>query len=111
MHYYKLGYWTYDGAAAIELLHERAFNKHEFRALVYQAVAELMRAEPGRKEHFPFAWLYDQVATRLIEHHGFERLEYTAEFEIYGSGNLLDPDPEFPDVCKLAQYLREQGVL
>lgn len=110
MFFYRVGYWTHDGAAAVELSHTRWYGRAEFDALVYAAIAELLRREPEKRAHFPFAWLYDQVADWLVERHGFRRLEYAAEFEIYGSGSLWEGDEDLPDLDKLRRYLREQGL-
>lgn len=110
MHFYKLGYWTYDGSAGVELYHEEAFDKDAFDAMVFAATAEVIRQERKNKSHFPFAWIYDQVAGILVLRHGFQRVEYTTDFEIYGSGSVLDPDEDLPDLDRLYRYLKDQGL-
>jgi hypothetical protein len=110
MFFYKLGYWTYDGAAAIELMHDKWFGRAEYRALVFEGVAAVLREKPPKDAHFPFAWIYDEVASYLERQHGFRRIEYAAEFEIYGSGSMLEADPDLPDLNALTRYLQEQGL-
>lgn len=110
MHFYKVGYWTSDGEAAIGLYHEQAFAPEAFEALVHEAVAEIVTREKRPLAHFPFAWIYDDVASLLVARHGFGRIEYTAEFEIYGSGSILENDPAWPDLDKLTRYLQARGL-
>ena len=110
MHFYRLGYWSNDGAAGVELSHAERFEAAEFEAMVHHATAEVLRAERSPKEHFPFAWIYDQVAQWLVLNRGFRRLEFTAEYEIYGSGSVLAPDEDMPDLQRLYRYLKDQGL-
>jgi hypothetical protein len=110
VYFYKLGYWTYDGAAGVELAHPQKLSSEEFQRLVYACTAELIRRERKNKSHFPFAWIYDEVASLLVLRHGFTRVEYAAEFEIYGSGSVLDPDEDLPDLDQLYRYLRTEGL-
>lgn len=110
MHFYKLGYWTYDGSAAVELWHNEVVEKEDFERMVYEATAEVIRRERKNKSHFPFAWIYDEVASILVLRHGFRRVEYAADFEVYGSGSVLDPDEDLPDLDKLYRYLQKQGL-
>jgi hypothetical protein len=110
MYHYRVGYWTYDGAAGVELTHPERFAPEAFEALVHAGVAELLRRERKDKPHFPFAWIYDQVAQWLCLHHGFARVEYAAEFEIYGSGSVLEGDADMPDLNRLYRHLRDEGL-
>lgn len=110
MYFYKLGYWTYDGAAGVELAHADRISQDAFQQLVYACTAELIRRERKNKSHFPFAWIYDEVASLLVLKHGFQRVEYTAEFEIYGSGSVLDPDEDLPDLDAMYRYLKDEGL-
>ena len=110
MYFYKLGYWTYDGEAAVGLFHERRFTQEAFEALVLEAAAELVEREPGRRGHFPFAWIYDDIAKLLIERHGFQAIEYAAEYEPFGSSSILEADEAWPDLLKLTRYLQARGL-
>jgi hypothetical protein len=110
MYFYKVGYWTYDGSAYIELYHLEKFEQASFEALVHDATAEVLQREKRDKAHFPFAWVYDQVAHWLMLHHGFKRVEFSAEFEIYGSGSMLEPEQDYPDLNRLYQYLHDRGL-
>lgn len=110
MYFYRVGYWTYDGAAAVELCHAERFEPAAFEALVHAGVAELLRGERRGQAHFPFAWIYDEVAQWLVLRHGFRRVEYAAEFEIYGSGSVLEGDANFPDLDRLYRFLRDEGL-
>src|SRR4051794_13325955 len=101
MYFYKLGYWTYDGSAAVELLHADEIDPDVYERWVHEATAEVIRRERENKAHFPFAWIYDEVATVLVFRHGFQRVKYAGEYEIYGSGSVLDPDEDLPDLDKL----------
>ena len=109
MYYYKIGYWTFDGSASIELMHEQSLGRQELEDLVHASVAELLAREPGSKEHFPFAWIYEEVANFLVARFGFKKVEYTADFEIYGSGSMLAGDENMPDLERLSRYLRNRG--
>ncbi len=110
MYFYKVGYWTYDGSAYIELYHPEEFEQETFDALVHDATAEVLQREKRDKVHFPFAWAYDQVANWLVLHHGFKRVAFAAEFEIYGSGSMLEPEKDYPDLNRLYQYLHDRGL-
>lgn len=110
MYFYRLGYWTFDGSAGVELCHAERFEASAFEAMVHEATAEVLRAERRDKDHFPFAWIYDQVAQWLVLNRGFRRVEYAADYEIYGSGSVLDPDEDMPDLNRLYRYLKDQGL-
>ncbi|MDB5097442.1 MAG: hypothetical protein JWM80_1863 [Cyanobacteria bacterium RYN_339] len=110
MYFYKLGYWTYDGAAGVELAHQEKIETEAFQKLVYACTAELIRRERKNKSHFPFAWIYDEVANLLVLRHGFRRVEYAAEYEVYGSGSVLDPDEDLPDLDHLYRFLKSEGL-
>ena len=110
MYFYKLGYWTYDGSAGVELWHTEKFETEIYERWIYEATAELITRERKNKSHFPFAWIYDEVANILVLRYGFRRVEYAADFEIYGSGSVLDPDEDLPDLDRLYRYLKEQGL-
>ncbi len=110
MHHYKLGYWTDDGAAAVELYHTDAIDAAAFELMVYAGTAAVLKSERRPGPHFPFAWLYDEVAQWLVMTHGFNRVRYEVEFEIFGSRSVLDIEPDMPDVAKMAKYLRLQGL-
>lgn len=110
MYYYRVGYWSNDGSAGVELSHAEAFDAAAFEALVHAGVASILRTERHNKEHFPFAWIYDQVAQWLVLHHGFRRLTFTAEYEIYGSDSVLDAGSDMPDLDRLYRYLRDEGL-
>ncbi len=110
MYFYKVGYWTNDGSAGVELCHEEHFEQADFEAMVHAGTAEVLRGERRNKTHFPFAWIYDEVAQWLVTRHGFRRLEFTADYEIYGSGSVLEGDENMPDLDRLYRYLRDQGL-
>ena len=110
MYFYKVGYWTYDGSAAIELWHHQKIEQEAFEALVHAGTAAVLEREKKDKPHFPFAWAYDQVANWLVLHHGFKRVAFAAEFEIYGSGSMLEPEKDYPDLNRLYQYLHDRGL-
>lgn len=110
MFFYRVGYWSYDGSAGVELCHAERFEQDAFEALVHAATADVLREERRDKAHFPFAWIYDQVAQRLVMRHGFQRVEYAADYEIFGSGSVLEGDPDMPDLDRLYRYLRDQGL-
>jgi hypothetical protein len=110
MYFYKLGYWTYDGSAHVELVHNEIIDKDLYERWVYEATAEVIRRERKNKSHFPFAWIYDEVAGILVLRHGFRRVEYAGDFEVYGSGSVLDPDEDLPDLDKLYRYLKDEGL-
>lgn len=110
MYFYKVGYWTYDGSAAIELWHPEKHEQEAFDAMVMEGTAQLLLREKRDKPHFPFAWAYDQVAQWLVLNHGFRRVEYAADYEIYGSGSMLEPDDDMPDLNRLYQFLRDRGL-
>ena len=110
MYFYRIGYWTYDGSAGVELAHADKIEADALEALVHAGVAELLERERKDKSHFPFAWLYDQVAQWLVLNHGFSRVEYAAEYEIYGSGSVLEPDEDMPDLNRLYHYLKDKGL-
>jgi hypothetical protein len=107
MNAYSIGYGSYEDSGRVELLHDAVFDDAALEAMVLDVLPEAARrhidAERARhaelSDHVDdlepfepqakFENIYSLVADLLVERHGFRKLDYAAQFSVFGWADLL----------------------
>lgn len=118
MFFYELGYTSPEDSASIMLVHDKQFTKEEYEDLVFNCsveaaiayykdkakdYAEYRADHDDEDENDKYYWddrcirvsfdsLYDKVADKLVEEHGFSYLKVEQCIRPYGWDNLRNRD-------------------
>ena len=107
MYLYRVGYGTYEESEHVALSHEKSFTKEDFRKLVVETTVDVVKFVIQKKEEekdieneddkeytdyylHSFQDVLDDVIKKMIEEHGFSRVEYRAQFSVFGWASLFD---------------------
>lgn len=88
---YNLGYHSYEESDYYQLYHHKKFSKNEFEQLVAKATLCVIKKHPHKKgQHISFQDVIFEVRDVLIRKFGFQEVEFTATFSVFGWPDILD---------------------
>jgi hypothetical protein len=116
MYFYNIGYENhYEDWNSIELAHKEKYTDEELENIILKAVEKTIintldkycQNYSKRMLFCAFDYIYSDIADILCENHGFEQIEYAAEYQIKTNHqNLLKP-PKVHDSDPKAKRLSE----
>lgn len=108
MHIYNFGYYSHEESEYIQLYHKNKFSKQEFEEIVMTSAAKII--DKGSNKNISFQDIFLDVIDDLIKNYGFKKVDFDAEFSIFGWPSILDKNDwegqrdELLD--KLADFIR-----
>ena len=99
MHIYNFGYHSHEESEYIQLYHNSKFTQKEFEEIVMNSASNIIDAEGGKDTSFEHIFL--DVLDDLIKNHGFTKVEFEAEFDVFG----------WPDIMNKDDWKNERGEL
>ncbi len=88
---YNIGYSTYEESEYYQLYHKRRYSQEEFEKIVVKAVMNWFKEyEVKKDEKISFQDIIFSLIEELTKNFGFKKVDFTAEFSVFGWANLLD---------------------
>lgn len=88
---YNMGYSTYEESGYYQFYHKRKYSQTEFEKIVAKAVMNWFKGyKVKKKETISFQDIIFNVVEELTNNFGFKKVNFTAEFSVFGWANLLD---------------------
>ena len=88
---YNIGYSTYEESEYYQLYHKRRYSQEEFEKIVVKAVMNWFKEyEVKKDEKTSFQDIIFSLIEELTKNFGFKKVDFTAEFSVFGWANLLD---------------------
>ncbi|MBI2671918.1 hypothetical protein HYX16_03210 [Candidatus Woesearchaeota archaeon] len=88
---YSIGYHSYEESEYVQLYHKNKFSNKAFRKIVIKAVINLLKKWKIEKGGgITFQNIFFSVIDELIKEFHFEKLEFTARFDIFGWADILN---------------------
>jgi len=110
MYYYSIGYTSYEDSGFAVLMNEQQFSSGEFNAMVFSCVSLVAQETKSYYEqsefqtgfgyysvydkliNVKFSDIYETIADKLCEKFDFAKLEYQADFALFGWPNLNEKE-------------------
>lgn len=90
-HIYNIGYSTYEESEYYQLYHKIKYSQEEFEKIVTKAVTNQFKGHKvKKKERISFQDIISSVVEELTNNFGFKKVDFIAEFSVFGWANLLD---------------------
>ena len=90
MHIYNLGYYSHEESEYIQLSHDNKFTQKEFEEIVMNSAARIFDKESDKNISFQDIFL--DVVDDLIKNCGFKKVDFEAEFSVFGWPHIMDKD-------------------
>lgn len=89
---YYVGFHSYEESGGVTLLHEDAFTKRQFDAMVAAAYTSILNRPPEPYERRrSFDDLYSPVADEMCAQFGFRKATFVATFSAFGWADIGNP--------------------
>jgi len=111
MYIYNMGYYSHEESEYTQLYHEDKFSEQEFEEIIMKSATKILDGE--NVENTSFQDIYHEVVEELINSFGFKKVEFEAEFSIFGWPKIGNKDEwkgargELLD--KLADFIKTKG--
>ena len=96
MYYYNIGYYTFEESEYTQLIHKKKYSNNELKEIVEEAYISIMKdkkiGEKRERYETRIQIVNPELIEYLINNKGFNKIEFHAEWCVFGWAHLFEED-------------------